>query len=353
MTRPVLDTVTAPPAATLREVLEVIDRSALAVALLVDEDGTLVGLLTDGDVRRALLGGAALTSAARPFATARPQTVPTGSGRAMVLDLMRALRIAAVPEVDGSGRLVGLHTLSDVIGVEPLPNPAVIIAGARGTRLGRLTHSTPKPLMEVADRTILEWIVLSLVGGGIRDVQVSVNHLADQIEEHLGDGSRLGCRVTYLREDPDLPLGTAGSLALFRAGRPELEGPTLVMNGDLMFRFEPEQLLAFHDRAGAAVTVATRPYRHEVPFGVVEVDPADVRVTSIREKPTFTSDVNAGIYAVSPAALDLVEKGVPSTMPDLIQTCLDRGELVAAWPLHSDWIDVGTPTDLARAKGHA
>lgn len=353
MTRHALGLVTASPAATLREVLEVIDRSALTVALLVDDDGILVGLLTDGDVRRALLGGTPLTAAARPFATASPQTVPAGSGRAMVLDLMRALRIAAVPEVDDHGRLVGLHTLSDVIGVEPLPNPAVIMAGGRGTRLGQLTNSTPKPLMEVADRTILEWIVLSLVGGGIRDVQVSVNHLADQIEEHLGDGSRLGCQVTYLREDPELPLGTAGSLALFRAERPELDVPTLVMNGDLMFRFDPEQLLAFHERAGATVSVATRPYQHEVPFGVVKTDPATLRVTKIKEKPTFTANVNAGIYAVSPAALDLVEPGVPSTMPDLIQTCLDRGEVVAAWPLHSDWIDVGTPLDLARAKGHA
>jgi dTDP-glucose pyrophosphorylase len=355
MTRHELSRVSVAPEATLRDVLAVIDSSALAVALLVDPDQHLVGLLTDGDVRRALLGGAGLTAPARPFATATPQTVSAGSGRAKVLDLMRALRIAAVPEVDDQGRLVGLHTLSDVIGVEPLPNPAVIMAGGRGTRLGGLTRNTPKPLMEVADRSILEWIVLNLVGGGIRDIQVSVNHLADQIEEHLGDGSRLGCRVTYLREDPDLPLGTAGSLALFRAARPDLTVPTLVLNGDLMFRFEPERLLDFHEQSGAAVSVATRPYQHEVPFGVVETDQDDAlgaKVTSIREKPTFSLDVNAGVYAVSPDALDLVQLGVPSTMPDLIQACLDAGSRVVAWPLRSDWIDVGTPFDLARAKGH-
>jgi dTDP-glucose pyrophosphorylase len=355
MTRHELGLVSVSPAATLRDVLEVIDSSALAVALVVAPDRHLVGLLTDGDVRRALLGGADLGDRAEPFATASPQTVSAGSGRAKVLDLMRALRIAAVPEVDDDGHLVGLHTLSDVIGVEPLPNPAVIMAGGRGTRLGGLTRDTPKPLMEVADRSILEWIVLNLVGGGIRDIQVSVNHLADQIEEHLGDGSRLGCRVTYLREDPDLPLGTAGSLALFRAARPDLAVPTLVLNGDLMFRFEPTRLLGFHEESKAAVSVATRPYQHEVPFGVVETDPADplgVTVTSIREKPVFAGDVNAGVYAVSPAALDLVALGVPSTMPDLIQACLDTGAKVAAWPLRSDWIDVGTPFDLARAKGH-
>ena len=136
----------------------------------------------------------------------------------MVLDLMRALRIAAVPEVDAAGRLVGLHTLSDVVGVEPLPNPAVIMAGGRGTRLGALTRTTPKPLMEVADRSILEWIVLNLVGGGMRDIHVSVNHLADQIEEHLGDGSRLGCSVT-------LPAGGPGPAARHGRARSRCSGP--------------------------------------------------------------------------------------------------------------------------------
>jgi dTDP-glucose pyrophosphorylase len=351
MTRHALSSVSAATDASLRDVLEVIDSSGLAVALLVDDQQVLVGLLTDGDVRRAILRGAELTDRALPFATTAPQTVPAGSGRAKVLDLMRALHIAAVPELDRSGRVVGLHTLSDVIGVEPLPNPAVIMAGGRGTRLGALARDTPKPLMEVADRSILEWIVLNLVGGGVRDVHVSVNHLAEQIEDHLGDGSRLGCSVTYLREEPDRPLGTAGSLALFRAARPDLAVPTLVMNGDLMFRFEPERLLALHERTGAMVTVATRPYQHEVPFGVVETERG--AVTSIREKPTFSMDVNAGVYAVSPEALDLVEPGVASTMPDLIATCLDKGARVSAWPLRSDWIDVGTPTDLARAKGQA
>lgn len=354
MTRHVLETVKAPPTATLRDVLAVIDRSALTVALLVEPDDTLVALLTDGDVRRALLHGADLGDAALPFATKSPQTVPAGSGRATVLDLMRALRIDAVPELDDAGRVVGLHTLSDVVGIEPLPNPAVIMAGGRGTRLGDLTRHTPKPLMEVADRSILEWIVLNLVGGGVRDVSVSVNHLAERIEEHLGDGSRLGCTVTYLREDPQLPLGTAGSLALFRAGRPDLGVPTLVMNGDLMFRFEPERLLDFHERTGAAVTVATRPYQFEVPFGVVDTEwsGSAAAVTGIREKPTYSMNVNAGVYAVSPAVLDLVAIGVPSTMPDLIQAALDHAMRVVAWPLPSEWIDVGTPFDLARAKGH-
>lgn len=350
MTRAELDAVTLPCRASLREVLECVDRSGLRVALLVDSEGRLSGLLTDGDVRRAILSGDDLSSPALPHATTTPQTVPVGHGRAGVLDIMRALRLSVLPELDEDGRPVGLHTISDVVGVPQLPNPVVIMAGGQGTRLGALTASTPKPLIEVAGRSILEWIVLNLVGGGARDLYVSVNHLAEQIEDHLGDGSRLGCSVRYLREEPGRYLGTAGSLSLLRSARPDLDAPVLVMNGDLMVDFDPAQLLSFHDHSGAAITVATRAYQHEVPYGVVEHGP-DHAVAAITEKPVVSMVVNAGVYAVSPHVLDRVAPGTPTTMPALIQECLELGECVAAWQLHADWIDVGTPVDLARARG--
>jgi len=341
----------APTTATIRDALEVVDRSATLVCLLVDDDGRLAGLLTDGDLRRAFLKGSGLDDPAIDHATRSPQFVAAGSPRALVLDLMQALRISAVPELSDDGRLVGLHTLSDVIGSAPLPNVAVVMAGGRGTRLGELTRDTPKPLMTVAGRSILEWIVLGLVGDGIREIYVSVNYLAAQIEEHLGDGSRLGCTVRYLREHPDLPLGTAGSLTLLRAERPDLEHPLLVMNGDLMVEFDANDLLEAHGRTGAVVTVATRTYQHEVPFGVVES--ADGRVTGVAEKPTLSFDINAAVYAVDPRALAWLPDGRASTMPELVETCLQRGERVTAWPITTDWIDVGTPKDLARAKGEA
>ena len=339
----------APVSATIRDALEVIDRSGNLVCLLVDDDGHLAGLLTDGDLRRAFLKGTSLDDAAIDHATRSPHHVAAGSTRAHVLDLMQALRISAVPELADDGSLVGLHTLSDVIGSAPLPNTAVIMAGGRGTRLGDLTRDTPKPLMTVAGRSILEWIVLGLVGDGIREIYVSVNYLAEQIEEHLGDGSRLGCTVRYLREHPDHPLGTAGSLTLLRAERPDLEHPLVVMNGDLMVEFDAKDLLEAHERSAATVTVATRTYQHEVPFGVIETEGG--RVTGVSEKPTLSFDINAAVYAVEPRALAWLPSGRASTMPELVETCLERGERVTAWPIQADWIDVGTPTDLARAKG--
>ncbi len=350
MTRRELQEACAPLDATLRDVAVVIDTLASSLCMLVDEEGRLAGLLTDGDLRRAILSGASLDDAALPFATTSPQVVDAGSGRAHVLDILSALRISAVPEVDADRRVVGLHTLSDVVGGESLPNVAVIMAGGKGTRLGELTRTTPKPLMTVAGRSILDWIVLGLVGDGVRDIYVSVNHLSEVIEAHLGDGSRLGCTVRYLREDPDTPLGTAGSLRLLTRERPDLADPVLVMNGDLMVEFDARALLESHRAREASMTLGVRSYQHEVPFGVIERDD-DGLVSGITEKPTLSLEINAAVYAVDPEALDLLPDGAPSTMPWLAEQCVRRGMRVAAWSITSDWIDVGTPGDLARAKG--
>lgn len=332
---------------TLLEAIEVIDRGALAICCLVDAENRLQGVITDGDVRRALIAGRPLTSPALEVATTSPHTVVAGTPRAHVLDLMNAWRVSAIPEVDADGRVHGVHALSDVVGPTALPNTAVVMAGGKGTRLGDLTRHVPKPLMTVAGRPIIDWIILGLVGDGIRRIHVSVNHLADQIIDHLGDGQRLGAEVSYLREQPDSPLGTGGSLALIEDRPTE---PLLVMNGDLMVDFDARHLLHFHERSESRITVGVRHYSHTVPFGVVEHDD-EHRIRQVVEKPELTVSINAGVYCIDPDLIDLIPRDRMSHMPDLVQRCLDDGQRVSAWELSSDWIDVGTPADLARAKG--
>ncbi|MGZ4651281.1 MAG: sugar phosphate nucleotidyltransferase [Kineosporiaceae bacterium] len=337
-------------AATLREVMQSLDLHGHKAVVLVGGSRLLSGLMTDGDVRRALLAGAALDEPALPYASAEPTVVREGAHRGHVLDLMRGLHIEQIPVVDEAGRVVGLQTLRDVVGAPVLPNAAVVMAGGRGTRLGELTQKTPKPLMRVAGRPIIEWIILNLVSSGIRDIYVSVNYLADQIEDHLGDGTRLGCSVRYLREQSQTPLGTAGSLSILREQHGLPQDSIVVMNGDLMVQFDVGDLVQAHAERSSAITVVTRQYRHEVPFGVVERLP-DQRVGALSEKPVIDLEVNAGIYVVSPEALDMVPAATPSTMPELVERCIDKGWNVSAWTLSSDWIDVGTPRDLAKAQG--
>lgn len=274
-------------------------------------------------------------------------TVDGGTPRALVLDLMQSVRLRAVPEIDADGRLTALHTLSDLVSARELPNVAVIMAGGKGTRLGALTRDVPKPLMKVAGRSILEWIILGLVGDGIHTIHISVNHRADQVVEAIGDGSALGCSISYLHEAHDKPLGTSGSLTLIEQLPSE---PMIVMNGDLMVEFDAALLLERHKTSGADVTIGVRSYVHTVPFGVVDID-ADGTVTAIEEKPDLQANINAAVYCINPATISLLPSGEPSTMPELVQACLDAGKVVSAWPMASDWIDVGTPSDLARAKG--
>lgn len=345
-----LEAMTVPPTATLRDAMEAIDKGACEVCLVVDADSLLVGLLTDGDIRRALLAGSDLGQPALDHATRAPQVVTDSTTRAHVLDLMQSMSLAQVPIVDSRGRLTGLHTLSKLLGRAPLPNIAVIMAGGRGTRLGAVAQDKPKPLVPVAGRPVIDWVLLNLVGGGLSDIFVSVNHFADQIEEHLGDGVRYGSRIRYLREEPDLPLGTAGSLALLPAQAGQVEHPLVVVNADLISQFAVADLLQAHARNGAAITVATHTYEHEVPFGVLEVDDAGM-VQGIGEKPTIRMPVSAGVYAIDPACLELVPRGRASTVPDLMARCIELDRGVGTWTMTSDWIDIGTPADLARARG--
>jgi dTDP-glucose pyrophosphorylase len=332
-----------PEGATIRDALACLDAGAAGIVLAIDGAGRLVGVATDGDIRRALLAGATLEQPVGPILNRHFVSVQDSHSRADALDLMRARRIDAVPVLDGAGRPAALHLLHAFLEPVNRPNWAVIMAGGRGSRLRPLTDDVPKPMLRVAGRPILERIVLHLIGFGVRRIYLAVNYLASVIEDHFGDGRELGVSIEYLRERE--PLGTAGALALLPQ-RPDRS--LLVLNGDLVTSVDVGGLLAFHGDGGYAATVGTRRYVHTVPFGTVERD--GDRVRSIEEKPTISREVNTGIYALEPAILELVERGRPMAMPDLIEAVLERGDPVGAFEVEDDWIDVGQRDQLARAR---
>lgn len=334
--------------ATIRHAMQAIDRGTVEIALVTDSTGGLLGTVSDGDVRRALLAGAALDDPVAPYVARRPQVVGPESGRAEVLDLMRARSLAQIPVVGPEGRLLGLHVMRELLGATERPNTAVIMAGGRGRRLGSLTETLPKPMLPVAGRPILERLVLHLVGSGIRSVAISVNYRSEQIEDHFGDGSAFGCRIKYLREELDRPLGTGGSLALLDSAE-HGDHPLLVMNGDLITEVAINALLESHVAVGAVATVAVRQYQHDVPFGVLEEK--DGRLVRLVEKPTVTWPINAGIYVIEPRLLDRIPRGQEYAVTALFDDCLARGEHVHVWESRDDWQDIGRPDELSRARG--
>ena len=342
------------PGETVRGAMECLERNELRIALKVDAECRLLGTVSDGDLRRALLAGATLESPVEPFGSDQPVTVAPEADRAAVLDLMTALKLEQIPVVDPGGRLLGLHVLHDVLGSSAKPNHAVILAGGRGTRLGALTTSTPKPMLSVAGRPILERLVLHLVGSGIRHVLLSVSYFAEQIQDHFGDGSDFGCTIEYLEEPVDQPLGTGGPLRLLLGRAAPWEPPLLVCNGDLIASFSVSGILEAHASSRAAMTVALREYEHDVPFGVAQLSHGDATlITRLEEKPRWSGQVNAGIYVIERRLLDRIPAGLNYPITDLVQSCIDGGDRVAGWELTGDWHDIGRPRELAHARGES
>lgn len=328
----------------LCEAMQAIDAGACEIALVVDHTGRLLGTVTDGDVRRALLAGATLDGPVEQVMNRRFAAVGEDANRSEVLDLMQARTLAQIPVLDSQGRLVGLHLLREIVGRQEKPNWVVVMAGGRGERLRPLTDSLPKPMVRVAGRPILERIVLHLVGQGFRRIFLSVSYMSEVIEGHFGDGGSFGCEIQYLREKD--PLGTGGALALL-PGKPL--NPLLVLNGDLLTHFDATGMLAFHAERGYVATVGCYEYAHTVPYGVLDLE--EDRVTGLREKPRESWTVNTGIYVLEPALLARVPKGTYFPLPALVEECLDRKEPVGAYRIAGDWVDVGLHQELRRARG--
>ena len=326
------------PSDTLHAGMACIDRNAKGIALVVDGEHRLLGTVTDGDIRRALLRGATLDSSLEVCMRRESVTVRMDAGRAEVLDLMQARCIEQVPMLDREGRVVGLHTLHDMLGRQERPNIAVIMAGGQGVRLRPATLHMPKPMIKVAGRPILERVVLHLVGYGMRTIYLSVHYLGHIIEDHFGDGARFGCRIEYLREKE--PMGTGGALALLPVQPTE---PVLVMNGDLITQADIGAMLRLHAGGGYAATMAVRRYGHQIPFGCVEIE--NGRVTQLEEKPLHERFVNAGIYVLNPEMVVAVPKE-NFAMTDLFVQCLAKDWPVGAYEVEEEWLDVGQREQL-------
>lgn len=338
------------PDASIRHAMLAIERGACEIALVVDESGRFVGTVSDGDVRRALLGGETLDAAVRPYITTSSITATPTEPRAEVMDEMRARTVSQVPIIDADGRLVGLHLLRELLGAQPRDNIAVIMAGGRGVRLAPLTDSIPKPMVCVAGRPILERLVLHLVGSGVRHIVLAVNYLADRIVDHFDDGAKYGCRIDYIHEDHEQPLGTGGALRLVPGIVGDVRDPVIVLNGDLVTQFSLQDFLSFHIERNAIASVAVRDYVHEIPFGVVEDDERG-NLRGFLEKPILSHRVNAGIYVLEPHLFERIPPRTEYSLPSVLLDARQRGEIVAVWRFEDEWHDVGHPRDLQRASG--
>jgi len=347
--RKLFERILLPADTTVLETLRAIDETALEIALIVDENRRLLGTVTDGDIRRGILRGVLLSSPVEPLMNKNPITADTTVPDDELLFMMSRRSIKHMPIVDGHKRVVNLRRLQDLVAREPRENWAVIMAGGLGKRLGTLTQTTPKPLLPVGNRPILETIVRQLRRHGIIRVFISVNYKSDQIKRHFQNLSDLDLKVEFLEEKEFL--GTAGSLSLL----PEKPiAPIVVMNGDILSPVNFSNLLDYHEASGRDMTICTREFSFQIPYGVILLQGADL--INIEEKPEQKFLINAGIYILNPSALELLS-GLSNLsgkaridMPDLIRkAALNKGG-VACYPLSELWLDIGNPPDYRMAQ---
>lgn len=331
------------PNDTLRRVIETIDRGELQMALVVDEGRRLKGVVTDGDVRRALLRGVTLEDPASSVMNPNPLTVPDGTPAAAIEALMKRTSLRRIPVVDAGSRVLGLAVPQAEAPLAENDVPVVIMAGGLGTRLAELTRDRPKPLLPVGTKPILETMVERLVLQGFNRIFISVNYKADMIREYFGDGSRYQARIEYVQEHKRL--GTAGALQYLQ---PAPARPLLVMNGDILTTIDFRKLLDFHVQSQVAATMAVSYHDVQVPYGVVETN--GQKVVSLVEKPVYRYFVNAGIYVLEPLCLQYLEPETYTDMTTLYERLLTDGREVASFPIHEYWQDVGRPADYARAN---
>jgi len=327
---------------TLHQAIQNLNQVAIKIVLVINENGTLEGTISDGDIRRGLLRGMDLNSPITSVVHRDALVAPSAMGREMVMQLMIANKIQQVPVVDEHHHVIGLHLWDEITTQPTRPNVMVIMAGGRGTRLRPHTENCPKPMLSVAGKPMLEHIIDRAKLEGFNHFVLAIHYLGHMIEKHFGHGERLGVQIGYLREQS--PLGTVGALSLLD---PRPDTPFVVTNGDVITDIHYGELLDFHMRHAAAATMAVRVHEWQHPFGVVQTKGLDI--IGFKEKPIARSHINAGVYALNPEALELLNINSHCDMPTLFERLQAEEKRTVAYPVHEPWLDVGRPDDLTSA----
>ena len=323
------------PSDTLETTIKVLHTGGKRIALVVDDNKKLLGTVTDGDIRRALIKHVTMDCCVKEVMNSSPSTALVSDPSDLIMSKMKSRDLLSIPLVDKQGTLVGLETLQHLLEKKRYDNPVFLMAGGFGTRLHPLTEKKPKPLLNVGKCPILETILNQFIDVGFHNFYISTHYKAEMIRDHFGDGSNWNVQIEYLHEEN--PLGTAGSLGLLPASMPDL--PIIMMNGDLLTKVNFEHLLDFHNEHGGSATMCVREYDFQVPYGVVDIE--GQHITRIVEKPVQKFFVNAGIYVLDPKLTHHIDGKSYLDMPNLLETQIEKAEKVNVFPVHEYWLDIG------------
>jgi len=335
---------TAKPSDSMKKIIEKLNISKLKIVLIVGESNELIGTVTDGDIRRALLALLNMDSCVSEFMNKNPISAKKTDSKTLILSIMKENGIMQIPIVDENMVVSDVHTLKDLVAGERFDNPIFLMAGGFGTRLRPLTDKTPKPLLKVGTKPILEIILEGFINSGFHNFYFSTHYKADLIKSYFGDGSRWGVSITYVSEET--PLGTAGALSLLPKFKSS--APIIMMNGDILTKVDVNQLLDFHNEKKASATMCVREHDYSVPYGVVTANKD--RVMSIVEKPVYKFFINAGIYVLNTEVVSKIPASTVLDMPDLLNQIIQETSSVNMFPVHEYWLDIGQIDQFNKAQ---
>lgn len=327
---------------TLLDTMKIIDDSSLQFAVVVDEEQHLLGTVTDGDIRRGILRGEGLDVTITSIMNPDPISARRGKKYHKYKQLMKSKMLKQLPIVDDNNRIINI-LFADNIETSLNKNKVVLMLGGLGTRLRPLTNDTPKPMLRVGNKPILETIIEGFKQYGYTDFIFSVNYKKEVIQDYFQNGEAFDVTIEYIEEDKKM--GTAGALSLLK-NRPTK--PFFVMNGDLLTQINFDQLMQFHMEHKSVATMCVREYEYQIPYGVIETDGTDL--VTIREKPIHRSFVNAGIYVLDPDVLDQIPQDKFYDMPSLFERMIEKNSKTSVFPIREYWLDIGQIDDFNRAN---
>lgn len=323
------------------DILKKLDENGNGFLMIIDDNNQLLGMVTDGDIRRSILNK---KTDIWEVINTKPITANYTMERSVVENILKSNRRRQIPIVNDKGQLVDIFFLNDNAHYYE-PNYVVIMAGGLGSRLGELTKDLPKPMLSVGGKPIIENILISFREAGFNNFILCVNYKADLIIDYLGNGSNLNINITYVKED--FKMGTAGALSLI--DKKLINDPFFVVNGDILATIDYNRFLTFHKSSNSKATMCTKKIEYQIPYACVTVN-SDLDLVEFQEKPLLNYNVNAGVYLLNPEILDLIPKETYYDMTTLFSQLLERKLITKCYELNDYWLDIGQKKDYTKAN---
>lgn len=325
---------------TFQDAIRLLDLNGNGVLPVVDMDNKLLGLITDGDIRKAILNN---QLDLEHIINKNPYKLHIDSSRNKIINFLKSVLRRHIPLIDDEGKLVKIFTL-DEVEYNLKNNWVVIMAGGLGTRLGELTQNTPKPMLELGGKPMIEHIIDMFVADGFSKFMISVNYKSEVIKNYFKDGRDFGIQIKYLEETKRL--GTAGALSLIDI---DMNEPFFVTNGDVLTTISYNSIIEFHSVNKSIATMCIKEESYQIPYGVIDID-EEKNIISVTEKPSYKFFINTGIYLLDPSVLKYVPKGEYFDMPSLFERVRKSGSMAKSFEISDYWVDVGRPNDYLDLK---